>query len=171
VGGLLLKKEKPAKSEPAKLAPLSDFQEVPVPVYQFSIEIGEVTVALFQSCSGMEVKRETQPLMEGGLNAYSYEFPGQISYGHITLETGLTSSDFFWKWMVDGQLAGWVQPMNFSLVQRRPSPNTYTAIRKWDFHNSFPVKWKISDLNVDDSQKIVIETLELSFDYFEATKP
>jgi hypothetical protein len=32
------------------------------------------------------------------------------------------------------------------------------------------VKWKISDLSVDDSQKIAIESLELSFDYFEAGK-
>jgi len=104
------------------------------------------------------------------LNAYTYELPGQISYGHIKFETGMSSSDFFYKWMMDGQLDGWIQTKNFSLIQRRPAPNAYTIVRKWDFFDAYPVKWKISDLSVSDSEKIVIESLELTFGYFEAAK-
>ena len=171
MGGLLLHKDKPSKPNyAAGLKPLSDFEEVPIPAYNFSIEIGDATVALFQSCKNLEMKRETESLTEGGLNAYTYEFAGHITFGHVTLETGLTTSDFFWKWMSDGQLDGWIQPMDFSLVQRRPSPDAYTVVRKWDFFNAFPVKWKLSDLSADDSQKIAIESLEISFDYFDAGK-
>jgi phage tail-like protein len=171
MGGLLLKKDKPGKPKYlTELKPLSDFEEIPIPAYQFSIEIGSVTAALFQACKNLEVTREVEKLTEGGLNAYTYEFAGHVSFGHVTLETGLTTSDFFWKWMTDGQLDGWIHPLDFSLVQRRPSPGTFTEVRKWDFFNAFPVKWKISDLSVDDSQKIAIESLELSFDYFEAGK-
>jgi phage tail-like protein len=171
MGGLLLKKDKPGKPKyDAKIAPLSDYEEVPIPTYQFTIEVADVTVALFQSCTGIEVKRETQAVVEGGLNAYSYELPGQVSFGHVTFETGMSSSDFFWKWMMDGQLDGWIQPKDFSLVQRRPAPNSYKIVRKWDFFNAYPVKWKISDLSVTNSDKIAIESLEISFDYFEAGK-
>jgi phage tail-like protein len=167
MGGLLLSKEKLAKPEYAPaLKPLTDFEEMPIPAYQFSIEFGTDTMALFQNISELEVKRETETVIEGGLNAYAYEFPGHISYSHITLETGFTSSDFFWKWMMDGQLGGWIQSKNFTLVQRRPSPNKYETVRKWNFVNAYPVKWKISDLSAD-SQKIAIEKLELTFDYFE----
>ncbi len=171
MGGLLLKKEKPAKPKySGGLEPLSDFEEVPIPAYQFSIEIGDVTVALFQSCTELEVSRAIETVVEGGLNAYTYELPGQISYGHIRFETGMSSSDFFYKWMMDGQLDGWIQTKNFSLIQRRPAPNAYTIVRKWDFFDAYPVKWKISDLSVSDSEKIVIESLELTFGYFEAAK-
>jgi phage tail-like protein len=167
MGGLLLKKEKLTKPAYAEsLKPLTDFEEIPIPAYQFSIEFGTDTMALFQTISELEVKRDTETVIEGGLNAYAYEFPGHISYAHITLETGLTSSDFFWKWMMDGQLGGWAKAMNFTLVQRRPAPNEYKIVRKWNFYNAYPVKWKIADLTVE-SQKIAIEKLELTFDYFE----
>jgi phage tail-like protein len=42
----------------------------------------------------------------------------------------------------------------------------YKIVRKWNFYNAYPVKWKIADLTVE-SQKIAIEKLELTFDYFE----
>jgi phage tail-like protein len=154
-----------------KIAPLSDIEEYPVPTYQFSIEIDDKTVALFQSVSGISVTREVEPLKVGGENNFGREFPGHISFGHITLQVGLTSSDFFWKWMMTGQLDGYALSKDFTLVQRRPNPkgdkpNIFVEVRCWDFKNAFPVSWKISDLNIDDSTKIVMESLELSFDYF-----
>ena len=73
MGGLLLKKDKPGKPKYlAELKPLSDFEEIPIPAYQFSIEIGSVTAALFQACKNLEVTREVEKLTEGGLNAYTY---------------------------------------------------------------------------------------------------
>jgi phage tail-like protein len=153
------------------ITPLTDVQEIPIPIYQFSIEIGDAVVALFQSLNGMSVSREVEPLNEGGVNHYGYEFPAQVSYAHVTFETGLSSSDFFWKWMMAGQYDGRAQVFDFFLVQRRSAPDgtspIYEEVRRWNFHNAFPVSWSISDLNVDESENIVIETLELSFDYFE----
>jgi phage tail-like protein len=153
------------------LKALTDFNEIPIPIYQFSIEVGEEVVALFQSLNGMSVSREVEPLNEGGVNHFGYEFPAQVSYAHVTFETGLSSSDFFWKWMMAGQYDGRAQAMDFFLVQRRSAPTgtspVYEEVRRWNFHNAFPVSWSISDLNVDESDNIVIETLELSFDYFE----
>jgi phage tail-like protein len=121
----------------------------------------------------MSFSREVEPLTVGGENDFGREFPGHVSYGHITFEVGLSSSDFFWKWMKAGDLGGYALAKNFTLVQRRPNPDgaktpedIFQVVKSWDFYNAFPVSWKISDLGIDNSNNIVIETLELSFDYF-----
>jgi len=192
--GLLQTVTPPKKPKPKKYEPLTNIEEYPIPVYQFALEIRaeealkpedntpDTVVALFQSISGMSIKRDVEPLTEGGLNAYTYEFPGHVSYEHITFEGGLTSSSFFWDWMVEGQLDGRAEAKNFTLVQRRPNPDydpngsdeqkkIFVEIKLWNFSGAYPVSWKISDLDLDNSEKIVIESLELSFDYFELQKP
>ena len=154
--------------------PLTDLEEYPVPAYQFAVKFGSDIVALFQSVKGIEVKREVEPLKVGGENNFGREFPGHISYGHITLEVGLTSSSYFWDWMMAGQFDGFASPRTFTLVQRRPNPKgsspLFEEVYKWSFENAFPVSWKLSDLTIEDSSKIVVESLELSFDYFEPVK-
>ena len=160
---------------PAKLSitPLDDLEEYPIPVYQFSIlfDDPEKPVALFQTVSELSVTRAIDPLTEGGLNDFGREFPGQISYGHITFGVGLSSSDFFYKWMMDGRYAGRAAGKTFTLIQRRPNPEggspIFVDVKSWTFTNAFPVSWKLSELSLDDSEKIVIESLELSFDYFD----
>lgn len=177
--GLLQKTSEPKPPKVEKLTPLHNIEEYPIPAYQFAIEVnnsgsGSVTVALFQSVAGIAVKRDVEPLAVGGVNYHTYEFPRQISYEKITFQAGLTSSTFFWDWMMEGQFAGCVRKRNFTLVQRRPNPGytgqagqkIYQEVKRWEFFNAYPVSWKISDLNLDDSQKIVLETLELSFEYF-----
>jgi phage tail-like protein len=171
----LLQKTSSVKAlNPKDKKPLSDLKEYPVAGYQFSIEFGSDIVALFQSVRGISVSRKIEPLEVGGENNFSREFPGRFSYGHITLEVGLTSSDFFWEWMMAGNLEGSATSKDFTLVQRRHNPGggspAFVEVHRWNFKNAFPVSWKISDLGIDDSQKIVMESLELSFDYFEKGK-
>lgn len=166
----------PLAADTSALAPLAYKEDdFPVPVYQFVVEIDDVVVALFQKVSGMEVTREVEPLTVGGENNFGREFPGHVSYGHITLEAGLSSTDFFWKWMTRGDLDGNVLAKNVTVIQRRPQPSPDSAsdeekifqvIKTWNFENAFPVSWKIEDLDLSDSEKIVIESLELSFDKF-----
>jgi phage tail-like protein len=172
--GLLQKTSTVKPALPKKVKPLTDLKEYPVPGYQFSIEFGTEIVALFQSVRGISVSRKVEPLEVGGENNFAREFPGRVSYGHITLEVGLTSSEFFWKWMMDGQLDGYTSRQDFTLIQRRPNPAggkpAFSEVRRWNFVGAFPVSWKISDLGIDDSQKIVMESLELSFNYFEPGK-
>lgn len=145
--------------------------EFPVPAYQFSVEMGDETIAFFQSVSGLSVQRKVDPIPEGGRNDFTQEFPGRINYGHVTLEVGLTSSKMFWEWMMQGQSDGMVSKKDFFLVQRQPNPKSgtpsFTEAKRWSFHQAFPVSWKLSSLSADTTQKIAIETLELSFQYFE----
>src|SRR5512138_2145168 len=90
------------------ITPLGSLEEYPVATYQFSVYFKDVNapVALFQSVSELEVKREVDTLAEGGLNEFGREFPKAIGYSHITLGVGLTSNDFFYKWMMTGREAG-----------------------------------------------------------------
>jgi phage tail-like protein len=170
---LLQNTSKPAKVViPEKFAPINVTDgELPIPIYQFSVLMDDVTVALFQNVKGMSVNRSVDPLTVGGENNFGREFPGHVSFGHITFEVGLSSSDFFWKWMSAGDLDGYALAREFSLVQVRPNPDAegsdiFQVVKTWDFFGAFPVSWKISDLAISNSTNIVIETLELSFDYF-----
>jgi phage tail-like protein len=169
--GLLMEVTTVKKPEDATISPLQTFEEIPIPAYQFALEIDGVIVALFQSISGMVASRKIEPLEEGGVNNCAFEYPGRISYEHVNLASGLSSSDFFWKWMMAGNIEGRAKIINFSLIQRKPNPQDADPIwveaKRWNFINAFPVKWSLSDLNITESEQIAIETLEISFDYFE----
>jgi hypothetical protein len=102
------------------IEPLTDIDEFPMANFQFSIEIEGNEVALFQKVSGMSVERKFDSLTEGRLNEYTYEFPGVFSYSHIKLEAGLTSSDFFYKWMMFGKEQGFALSKDITLKQRFP---------------------------------------------------
>lgn len=155
-------------------APLAASDSIwPIPNYQFGLQINDITVALFQNISGISISREVEPLSVGGENYFGREFPGHISYGHLTLEAGLSHSKFFWEWMKNGEYIGRAYSYPITLVQRRPTPpdssssDVFEVIKRWDFFGAFPVSWKISDLGIENSDNIVLESLEVSFDYFE----
>lgn len=139
--------------------------ELPFLDSNFYIWIGDEEVASFQTITGMTVSRGVEPLVEGGKNDHTYEFPTGISYSQITLQKGMTSSEYFWKWMNTGQFGGWVEVKDFDLVQKNPSG---TVERTWNFFNAFPVKWELGELtSVVNKSTITFERLVLSFDYFE----
>ena len=145
--------------------------DIPIPSFQFSMNIGDSAVALFQSVSGFSVTRDVEAIREGGLNNYSIELPGGLSYGHITMKNGLTDPEFFLAWMQEGQYLGYVNnSTSVTLTQRRTTDKGTEDYLSWEFTNAFPVSWSISELSVDNSQSIVIETLEISFDYFTVVK-
>jgi len=147
-------------------APLSVYTQYPLTNYRFSVEIDGVIVALFQKISGITVSRGIQALTQGGFNEYTYEFPSNFSYDHITLQAGLSSSDFFYQWMMAGkESGGYAESKDVTLEQRFLDPAVDPL--RWTFDGAFPTKWKISNLSVDDSKSIVIESLELSFNFFE----
>ena len=161
-----LVKATPAAPTVSIPSPLTAYGQYPLTNYRFSIEIEGSVVALFQKVSGISVSRDIQALTEGGFNEYTYEFPSNFSYDHVTFEGGLSSSDFFYQWMMAGkESGGYAEGKNFTLEQRFLDPAVNPL--RWTFDGAFPTKWKISNLNIDDSKSIVIETLELSFNFFE----
>ena len=168
-----LQKGKPDAPAKLKVAPLTDMNEFPLINYEFAIEIytsekDTTRVALFQKISGMTVSRNIDSLTEGCFNEYTMEFPREHSYNHVTFEGGVTSSDFFYQWMMAGKEKGFAHSFDFVLIQRYPDKDgDKDKVKSWFFEAAFPVKWKISDLSINDSKTIVVEKLELSFNFFE----
>ena len=145
----------------------------PLVNYQFAIKMhtkegkpGSVPVALFQEIAGMTATRNIDELTEGGFNEYTFEFPREFAYNHITFKSGLTSNDFFYKWMMYGKEQGFAHGRDFVLEQHFAN-KPFDEPKSWYFNGAFPVKWSISDLSVTNSDAIVVETLELSFNFFE----
>ena len=158
-------KATPKAVDEFSVEPLQNLDEFPIAKYQFTVKIDNKTVALFQKIAGMTVQRNIDELTEGGFNEYTFEFPREFSYNHVTFEAGLCSSDFFYKWMMYGKEQGFAFGKGFVLEQRYPDKPA-TEPKSWTFDGAFPVRWSISDLSIADSNSIVIETLELSFNTF-----
>ncbi len=167
--GLLLKTATPTPL-PAMAKPKipDNWGDFPIPTFQFSLSINGTVVALFQSVSGLSVRREVETIRQGGVNNEVYELPGQISYGHITLKSGFVTPEFFLLWMTSGQYSGVpYRDQVLTLTQRRSTTDKIEAdFVTWQFEKAYPVSWSLSDLTVDDSQSIVMETLEVAFSYF-----
>ncbi|MCB2179902.1 phage tail protein [bacterium] len=169
--GLLQKTTTISTPETSLINGLDDINDYPIPSFQFSLEIGDATVALFQSISGLSVTRNLETITEGGVNNQNHELPGSLSYGHVTFKNGLSSPDFFLKWMLDGQYIGYANKgVPVTLVQRRTTKDGTVDFLTWSFSKPIPVSWSISDLTVTDSNSIVIETLEIAFEYFTLEK-
>jgi phage tail-like protein len=155
----------------------------PAPAYLFFVELSGVFVALFTKCSGLEVKRDQEKVVEGGVNNHVRVLPGRVSFSNIKLERGLSLSRGLWDWMMQGRYNFQVKRINFSIVQGAPGHNLATAIagatglesgtfmtvagqgfgkvKHWDVVDAFPVKWEMSSLNAS-SGETVIETLEIA---------
>jgi phage tail-like protein len=149
-----------------KLVPYGD---IPYSSYLCAVLIDKKIVGLFQSISDITMERKVDKLSQGGENECSIELPGEISYGHVTLKSGFSTSDLFIKWMLAGNIDAHPIYKDFEVHLGRPSqikPSVEMS-RVWTFRRAFPVKWKIGDLSVDETEKIVIESVELSFKEFE----
>jgi phage tail-like protein len=154
-----------AKPDASKPAPAED---VPFPAYLCSVMIDNKIVGLFQKFSDIEVKRDLEAFSQGGENDHTQELAKGLSYAHVTLRTGYSTSKLLMDWMFAGQYDARPIIKNIDVVQGRPNPETGKPDmgRKWTFHNAFPVKWKLQDFDVDDTEKFLIETIEFTFEYF-----
>ncbi|MCE1254735.1 MAG: phage tail protein, partial [Anaerolineae bacterium] len=86
-----------------KFPPPLPSEDIPFPGYLCIAMIDEKVVGLFQGLSDISVSREVEPFSQGGENDHTQELPKGISYGHVTLKTGYSTSKLFMSWMFAGQ--------------------------------------------------------------------
>lgn len=143
------------------------------PGYLFSIELNGNEIAIFSECSGLGARRAVETVAEGGVNDYKHKLPGQFEYDHITLKRGLSMSVLLWKWFESGKYNFAVVHQTVSIVQLAPgitdaskggTPLTggFGKVAKWSLNRAFPVSWKMSELSVNNTDSIAVETLELA---------
>lgn len=133
----------------------------PAPAFSFHIEVDHIIEARFLECSGLNIRRETLPHKEGGLNDGVHNLPGRLTYGNITLRHGITYSDALWEWYITGCEDGKVNYRSVTIYQYLPYTDRKT-VRAYHLERAFPVTWTGPSLRTDSSE-IAVESLEIAF--------
>lgn len=137
--------------------------------------------ARFQSVSGLNAQIETERLKEGGENRYTHELPARRKFSDLVLKRGVLSPEVGSKiteWCINafqhfGQADQnspkrlFIEPVNLEIVLLNED---HEALMKWKVIHAWPKAWKFGDLHAEKSE-VLIETLELHYNYFEFTKP
>jgi phage tail-like protein len=116
----------------------------------------------FRDVAGLSLELEEESVTEGGENRFIQKLPVRARYQDLVLKRGLLTSSAVHKWCMDAIQNLDIQPVTVwvTLLNESHEPlQTYTFINAW------PKKWSISDLNAESSA-IIIESLELAYQYF-----
>lgn len=116
----------------------------------------------FRDVSGLTMELEEFAYNEGGENRFSHKLPVRGRYPDLVLKRGLLVDSGLRKWVLDAVHNLVVQPVTVwvTLLDETHAPlQTYTVVGAW------PKKWVISDFSAESSE-IVVETLELAYQYF-----
>ncbi|KAA1247751.1 phage tail protein [Aquimarina sp. RZ0] len=130
----------------------------------FPLELGLLDTS-FKEVSGMAMEMGIEEIAEGGENRFKHRVPTGAKYQNLVLKRGLTTSVSALSLWCEATLAGGLsstiikQTVIVSLMDENSLP-----IKNWSFVNAWPVKWEFSPLNSMNNE-IVIETLELTYDY------
>nr|MBI1230879.1 phage tail protein [Cytophagales bacterium] len=116
----------------------------------------------FQSVSGLTVTLETEEIAEGGENRFKHKFPVKTKYPNLVLKRGMIVNSDLIKWCKDAMenFEFELKDLTIKLLNEEHEP-----LKTWNIVRAFPVKWAVDDFNAQES-KLVLETLELSYQYF-----
>ncbi len=131
-------------------------------VVQFSGIDNQIYDHQFQSVSGLSVDLETEEVVEGGENKFKHKIPVRTNYPNLVLKRGLLVNSGVTNWCRKALEDFEITPVNLVISLLG---DTHFPLQTWNISHAYPVKWSIDDLNAEES-KVVIETLELSYNYF-----
>lgn len=141
----------------------------PVSFY-FRVEFGiskETNDARFQSVSGLTVEYDMESFKEGGENRFEHKLPVRTKYSDLVLKRGLLTDSAVVDWCFKAFRNREFEPTDVTvkLLNENGDP-----LKSWKVVRAWPKKWSISDFNAT-ANEVVVETLELSYRYFEEIKP
>lgn len=133
--------------------------------FHFKVEfvgIGNDNDVRFQSVAGLSIEYDTESYKEGGENRFEHKLPLRTKYPDLSLKRGMLTDSKVIKWCLDALQNRDFKPaqINISLLNEEHQP-----LKTWNVYNAWPKKWSVSDFNSQDNS-IVIETLDLSYNYF-----
>lgn len=150
------------------------YQEDPLKVWQFVVEVDGFARAGFMECTGLERTTEVAEYREGGQNSTAQKSAGQSTFSNITLKRGqivaLPGADDFYNWASDVHEAGGIgvsaqYRRDFDIVQYDASG--VVEVARWNIINSFPIRFKpFGDLNAMEKSGNSIEELEIAHEGF-----
>lgn len=134
--------------------------------YYFALEVsdggGSTEIVHFMECSGLTSTCTVSEIEEGGLNGSTHKRPGQSRWDNIVLKYATNASQSLREWR-----DRWLQD-SFSERPRSSGSialenNAGDVVRRWHFHNAWPVGWEGPSLHTGSSD-LAIETLEVAHD-------
>lgn len=121
----------------------------------------------FQEVSGISVEYDTEPVTEGGENRFVHKLPVRTKYPNLVLKRGLvTTLSPLSEWCATTFESNFGTPVELKNVAVVLMDESGMPLVSWSFTNAWPVKMQVSDLQAMEN-KIVVETLELSYQYYE----
>lgn len=142
----------------------------PAPAYLFYVSVSGLMVALFTACEGVSVSRAVEEVHEGGLNDQVHTLPGGMKAGRVTLKRGLSVSRELWDWFSEGIFDCKVKRQHMSIIQGAPGMSALSVvgvkgpgiIKNWDLEGAFPTGYSLSSLDVNDTDHVAIESVEIA---------
>lgn len=123
----------------------------------------------FQSVSGLSAEVDVETVAEGGENRFSHRFPKPVKYSNLIMKRGMMVGSGLIEWFNDAVKNFKFKPRDITVQLMGPPKNAgddMIILEQWTFIKAWPVKWQISDFDATQNQ-LVIETLELAYQYFE----
>lgn len=130
----------------------------PYPGFRFIVKLGDVRVAGFTECSGLESDIEIEEHAEGGENEFVRKFPGRRRQGELVLRRGIVGLEL-WQWFQQ-QEPGKVKPKSIAITVEAFKKNERGLV--FELEGAFPKKWQGPQLNAAQSA-VAIETLEIVY--------
>lgn len=139
----------------------------PVPVgFHFIVHFNglEKTQAdtMFQSVSGLSVNLETEELQVGGENRFVYTLPVRTKYPNLVLKRGMIVESKLIEWCKDAIENFNFKPLDLTVILLSEQ---HVPLMTWNVVQAYPIRWEVDELNSMES-KLVLETIELSYRYF-----
>lgn len=120
----------------------------------------------FQTVSGLDIQVNTESIREGGENRFEHALPLRTQYSNLILRRGLLKDSKVVDWCLEAFKNLQFEPvdMTVSLLNTKHEP-----LMTWNIVRAWPLKWSVSEFNAEQSA-LVIETLELKYNYFTIQK-
>lgn len=117
----------------------------------------------FQEVLGLNVKLETEDIQEGGENRFIHKFPKAPKYPNLILKRGMLMGSPLMEWAYSsiGRFSFKPKTILVILLDENMIP-----LLGWNVINAIPVGLQLSDLKAEEN-KIMVESIELAYDYFE----
>ncbi len=153
--------------------------------YRFRLSLGDVQIAGFAECTGLEMETKVFEYKEGGVNSHLLKFPEQGTVSNLVLKRGVTLSWDLFDWYQDvangtfghtnQRPASQKQPgysadssqqdagrkLSIALIDAAGAPR-----KEWLLRRAFPVKWVGPELKATDGA-VGFETIELAHEGLE----
>ena len=135
--------------------------------FHFKVEFGVKGASdadiRFHEVSGIGMELEEETVVEGGENRFVQKLPVRAKYSDLVLKRGMLIDSAVIKWCRAAIQDLNIEPVTVWVILLN---NEHQPLQTYCFVNAWPKKWTVSDFNAQSSE-LVVETLELAYQYFE----